>query len=239
MPWYIGDYQKDTQHLSCLEHGAYRLLIDAYWCNRGPLPDNDEDFARICRLSLSDWTAIRLRIAVFFKIEPVNSVQGRSQWRHTRVDLELSKSLKLKERNSLGAKLTNQKRWGKASHSVSLSDSHSVSPNGRPSPSPSPSHVQTPPTPSFKSTSNGNAIGDFEKFWNAYPNKVAKFDAEHAWCEVNASRHVPEIMQAIKLQSGSEAWSRDNGRFIPNPATWLRDGRWNDSPSKYKPASCF
>ena len=28
---YLGDYQRDTGHLSMLEHGAYTLLLDAFY----------------------------------------------------------------------------------------------------------------------------------------------------------------------------------------------------------------
>ncbi len=33
---------------------------------------------------------------------------------------------------------------------------------------------------------------------------------------------------AIEVQKQSEQWTKDNGRFIPNPATWLNQGRWED-----------
>ena len=38
-PFFLELYAADTRHLSCLEHGAYRLLIDEYMRFRRPLPD--------------------------------------------------------------------------------------------------------------------------------------------------------------------------------------------------------
>ena len=35
-------------------------------------------------------------------------------------------------------------------------------------------------------------------------------------------------MQAVNAQKHSEQWRRDNGRFIPNPATWLNGGYWEN-----------
>lgn len=35
-------------------------------------------------------------------------------------------------------------------------------------------------------------------------------------------------MQAIAKAKASEQWNREGGRFIPNPTTWLNQGRWDD-----------
>ena len=54
MPLWVGDYLADTQHLTCSEHGAYLLLIMAHWSS-GPLPDDDEQLARIARVPMEVW----------------------------------------------------------------------------------------------------------------------------------------------------------------------------------------
>ena len=36
------------------------------------------------------------------------------------------------------------------------------------------------------------------------------------------------LLTAIDRQKRGDQWSRDNGRYIPNPATWLNQGRWED-----------
>jgi hypothetical protein len=36
------------------------------------------------------------------------------------------------------------------------------------------------------------------------------------------------MLEAIKEQKASDQWKRDNGQYIPNPATWLNQGRWDD-----------
>jgi uncharacterized protein YdaU (DUF1376 family) len=40
---HIGDYLKDTAHLSLLEHGVYGRLLDVYYTREGPLPVNQVD----------------------------------------------------------------------------------------------------------------------------------------------------------------------------------------------------
>ena len=32
----------------------------------------------------------------------------------------------------------------------------------------------------------------------------------------------------MEYQKGSRQWRENNGQFIPNPATWLNQGRWED-----------
>lgn len=87
MPLYIADYLADTGHLSTVEHGAYLLLIMHYWQNSG-LPNDDRKLARICRLSLKQWQAIRSTIAELFGDE----------WRHGRIEAELAKARRNYER---------------------------------------------------------------------------------------------------------------------------------------------
>lgn len=67
----------------------------------------------------------------------------------------------------------------------------------------------------------------FERFWDAYPRKTAKKDAEKAWGKIPAHKLL-DVIEAIKRhvlmwkQQGTEK------QFIPYPASWLRGERWND-----------
>ena len=66
----------------------------------------------------------------------------------------------------------------------------------------------------------------FDVFWKAYPRKIGKGDARKAFAKVKVP--VETLLSAIEQQTRSEQWTRENGRFIPNPATWLNQGRWED-----------
>lgn len=46
---YIGDYQRDTGHLSLTEHGAYRLMLDAFYATGKPLPAEKRALYRLVR----------------------------------------------------------------------------------------------------------------------------------------------------------------------------------------------
>lgn len=69
----------------------------------------------------------------------------------------------------------------------------------------------------------------FEEFWAAYPRKVAKKAARSAWkkAKVDEALH-RRILAAVERAKLSSQWQRDNGQFIPHPATWLNAGRWED-----------
>jgi len=84
MKLYIGDYLGDTQHLSCLEHGAYILLIMAYWQNGGPLENDPKLLRRLTRTSPKEFQKCSENVLKMFK-----SVDGKLV--HKRVDLEISK----------------------------------------------------------------------------------------------------------------------------------------------------
>ena len=69
----------------------------------------------------------------------------------------------------------------------------------------------------------------FDLFWLNYPNKKGKAAAKKAWSKIKDPSKVIERMKVtLPLQSQSEAWTKNNGQFIPHPATYLNQGRWED-----------
>ena len=67
----------------------------------------------------------------------------------------------------------------------------------------------------------------FDAFWSVYPKKTGKEAARKAFKKIPKSAH-PLLVPAVEAQKKSRQWTEDNGRFIPNPATWLNQGRWED-----------
>ena len=69
----------------------------------------------------------------------------------------------------------------------------------------------------------------FADFWKAYPKKQGKGAAEKSFKRICPTKEVYEqIINAIAKAKQSEQWTRENGRYIPNPSTWLNQRRWED-----------
>lgn len=70
---------------------------------------------------------------------------------------------------------------------------------------------------------------DFNRFWQLYPKKADKQKALKAWKKLKPDRELQSVMLAVLgCQKQSVQWLKDNGQFIPYPATWLNGRRWED-----------
>jgi hypothetical protein len=69
----------------------------------------------------------------------------------------------------------------------------------------------------------------FTTFWNCYPRKVAKPVALKSWAKLNPDDEtVKAIIHGLSRAKMSDQWKRDNGAYIPHPATFLNQRRWED-----------
>lgn len=74
----------------------------------------------------------------------------------------------------------------------------------------------------------------FLKFWKAYPKKVGKQDALKSFKKIKPSKELVEKMvSVIEDAKNTEQWTKNGGQYIPNPSTWLNQGRWDDDISTY------
>jgi arylsulfatase A-like enzyme len=73
----------------------------------------------------------------------------------------------------------------------------------------------------------------FARFWDAYPKHTAKAAARKAFDKVNPdAAKVETMLSAIEKQKASAQWQENGGQFIPYPATWLNQNRWEDELPK-------
>jgi len=64
---HLGDYSKDTGHLTLLEHGVYTVLLDWTYATEKALPEDTETTYRICRATTAiEKRAVDAVLAQFF-----------------------------------------------------------------------------------------------------------------------------------------------------------------------------
>lgn len=81
-------------------------------------------------------------------------------------------------------------------------------------------------------TPQGDEPELFARFWALYPKKRKKRDALRAWKKLDPDMDLcREMSRALKVQMASYDWQKDNGQYIPYPATWLRGRMWEDDYS--------
>lgn len=107
-PHHIGDYLRDTAHLSLVEHGAYRRMLDVYYATEKPLPKPQ---GQIYRLVGAKTNAEKLAVDVVLGEFWLESDAG---WKNTRADSEIAKAQEKSEK----ARTSAGHRW----HSERITD---------------------------------------------------------------------------------------------------------------------
>lgn len=70
---------------------------------------------------------------------------------------------------------------------------------------------------------------EFDEFWKFYPKKTGKLEAMKSWKKVKPN--LAQVLQALRWQVQSDQWTRNGGQYVPNPSTYINQGRWLDEPA--------
>ena len=69
----------------------------------------------------------------------------------------------------------------------------------------------------------------FDIFWAAYPKKRNKGDAKKAWEKIQPNRELlTNMLTSLERAKTCLSWTKDNGQYVPYPASWLRAEGWED-----------
>jgi hypothetical protein len=190
---HIGDYARDTAHLSMLEHGAYSLLLDRYYMTERAIPTDEAHRLARARTALE-------RAAVSAVLH--GRLGGRPKSNPTTTDEEPAGF-------SVGSGLAPQEK------------AHQT---------PNTKHQElNPPTPGKRGSTVHDFPPGFEVLWVAFPRKTAKPKAAKAFARLKPDdAMLATMLAALAVQKRSEQWTKDGGQFIPHPATWLNERRWED-----------
>ena len=235
LPLYTGDYLRDTQHLSCSEHGIYLKLLMHCWDQRGPAPLDERKLCGIVNSrSTDEIEAMRRVLAEFF-------VRMGDGWYQDRMQREIERCQNISGARSIAGKMGYQ---AKAKQLLSKSRTLAKQVPLSPSPSPSLSLNQTPSgdatadqhaeqtqaTPRQRGASAGHECPPgFEALWAEYPRKVSKADAAKAFARLKPDDALQQrLLAGVRRDRESPQWQRDGGQFVPHLATWLHGRRWED-----------
>lgn len=216
MPLYVGDYLADTTHLTTLEHGAYLLLMMAYWRRGEALPDDDRFLAKITGLHHHQWGKVKKSLRVMF--DTTGEV-----WLHKRLEKEILKS---SERSAAGVR-ANSVRWATGVQVTVIDTKKDIY-----------SSVEVPQSPPTESPLlNGHQSGlsmkkkddwpndAFDILWKKYPEKVGKQAAIKAFAAARR-KNIPWLKIITALDRYIATKPQD--RSWCHASTWLNGCRWDD-----------
>jgi uncharacterized protein YdaU (DUF1376 family) len=92
--FHVGDYRRDTTHLTRLEHSIYRDLIDWYYLDEKPIPLKTQSVTRRLRLATQDErVALENVLADFF----IETAEGFTQ---PRIEADIKKYQEMADKNA-------------------------------------------------------------------------------------------------------------------------------------------
>jgi len=94
-------------------------------------------------------------------------------------------------------------------------------------PTPAPTPAPTPTPELFICAPPCAPTHEFDEFWKAYPRKCDKQRARKAWAKLRPPP-LKAILDALAWQRELPDWGKENGAFVPYPASYLNGRRWED-----------
>ena len=197
----------DVVCMSMAQKGAYITLICYCW-REDKLPNN-EDYIRKLLCNVPKWKTLWNGIKHKFEI------QG-DYLLHPRLEKEKIKQEEYRNKKSIAGKIGMEKRWGNPKIIDNTVNNSLITKNNSSS------------STSFSIAHSSDIYtSSFNEFWEIYPHKVGKKKALQEWNKVNHDDELlTRILESVEKQKKSKQW--DNKQFIPHPATWLNQERWDD-----------
>lgn len=202
------------------------------------IPYTDEMLAKEFDMDVS---TIRLGLATFEKfgmIEIVNSIVYLSAWEKWQAVDKLSE---IREYNRIAQQKSREKRRALQAVNDNVNDMSMTCQPCQGTDRDKESDLRTKNIYSSSifdeldavSTNKNDVVQErFEQFWKLYPKKVGKGDARKKFLKLKPNQKLfDQILSAVEAAKKTEQWTKNNGQFVPNPATWLNQSRWEDDYS--------
>jgi hypothetical protein len=92
---------------------------------------------------------------------------------------------------------------------------------------------------STTSTSTSFSAGA-EEFLAAYPKKTGLQVGLQTYLSLIVDdAEKSAVLAGLDRWKNSESWAKDNGKWIPEPARWLTDRRWQEHPAPAQPTGGY
>ena len=240
-PFYASDWLAGTIDMSAEERGAYIQLLALSW-DRDGLPECPRRLAAMAGVAeVPSGVLEKLPVAEDGrrrnpKLERVRTdslrrhglkVEAGKKGGRPKAELKQKESSALAEEKLSLSKTKAEPKLSLSNHNHNHNHISSIEENDTPLPPRGESAVadEVKPKP-VKSVAYSD---DFNAFWSIYPRKDGKGAAWESW-KIRKSP-VPDIeavLPALRRAMNSQQWAKDGGQFIPYPATWINQRRWED-----------
>lgn len=213
----IGDYRRDTAHLSLLEHGVYQQLMDTYYLSESPLTlDHAELMRTHCARSADEMQAVENVLKDFFD-------KTENGYIHKRCEEEITKFYA----KSDSARASAKARWAKvpcerianAKQTQCEGNANGMLPNNPTTQQPN------NPIPNKKHTAEYSA--NFEIAWEKYPKRPGanKKDSFRAWsARLKSGVPIGELIDGVARYAAYCKTQKIDPQYIKQPATFFGPG---------------
>jgi len=212
--FYPSDFLSD-EHVALMtnqEVGCYIKLLCYCW-KEGSIPKDTLKLSKLCGESDEKMGSMWPNIRPCFRL-------NGERYFHKRLDAERRKQKEWRKKSVKGGRHSARTR-----KDLRKGGSTEDSKGGSTLQSSSSSSI-TPIAPNDKTTKKEKL---FDLFWKNYPRREGKGAARKAWAKIKDPVSVIEkIKQVLPTQMNSKQWTKDNGDFIPHPATYINQERWED-----------
>lgn len=138
-------------------------------------------------------------------------------WEHSRINLEITHYHGKAKINQI-----NGSKGGRPKKTQSVTNGLPEKPNRNPNQEPITNNQEPIKKPMSEYSD------EFLSFWQSYPKKTGKGEAFKSWKKQRPP--ITDVLKALEWQRTSQDWIKESGQYVPNPATYLNQRRWEDEP---------
>ncbi len=228
--FHIGDYRRDTTHLSMLEHGVYRQLLDWLYLDEKPIPRETQVVMRRLSARTDEEKKAVLTVLEEMFILQEDGENGEGGYVQTRALLEINdykiNAEQSRKNGKLGGRPKKTQLVSKNNPGVSKNNPDLTQTKANQEPLTN-NHIKEVKEKKMPvSVLSSTLQKEFDQFWEKYPKHESQLASQKAW-----KKHKPplgKVLAALEWQTQQDNWQSDDLQYVPKANNYLREERWND-----------